>query len=192
MLFGLRGIVTLDSTIPQVLADALRELTPQLRAIATARVPDGWLAAGAIRNRVWNRVLGDRGMPETDWDVAFAGDLDAREVEGRLSEQLSGPWEASNQHSYGYPSAAQGIASWPETATAIGARLRGDDIELLAPWGLEDLVRGRLRRSPGFTDEQAFLDRERRKSWLTRWPGLVRAEWRDGIPDFTTMTVRVP
>lgn len=134
------------SPAPSLLVTVLRDLRPHLEALARAELPDAWLAAGAIRNRVWSHLLGESGPPERDWDVAFAGDVGSDQAEVRLAAQLAGPWEAVDQRDFGHRTAAEGIASWPETATAIGARLTARGVEIVAPWGLDDLLAGRIRR----------------------------------------------
>lgn len=182
----------MESPVPPVLFDVLLELTPQLKAVASSKIPDAWLGAGVIRNRVWDRLFGSSGKLDADWDVAFAGPLDESQAERCLSEELAGPWEAIDQRRYGHPTAAHGIASWPETATAIGARLNGDCIEVMAPWGLEDLLAGLVRRSPSFADEAAFLDRVRKKEWFTRWPASRPAEQAGGVPRLTPLRVSFP
>jgi hypothetical protein len=54
---------------------------------------------------------------------------------------------------FGFPvppvsSAAEGVATWPETATAVAVHLYPDDeLEVTAPWGLRDLLTGVCRRT---------------------------------------------
>ncbi|MNP70653.1 hypothetical protein D3C76_1669140 [compost metagenome] len=65
---------------------------------------------------------------------------------------------------------------WPETATAIGARLKdgadGVNIDIVAPFGLDDLLGLQVRQSPFFRDRNVFMDRIRDKEWLRIWPRL--------------------
>lgn len=178
---------------PAVLA-ALRALSPRLDALRRADLPDAWLAAGMLRNRIWNRLLGPGGPPDRDWDVAFCGPMTDAQATARLVALLPGPWEAVNQAAYGHDSAAQGLASWPETATAIGARRTRDGLELLAPWGLDDVVQGVIRRAPLFHDVDAYRARQDAKRWTTRWPDLVHGAHRPhaGPPTLTPMQLRWP
>ena len=65
------------------------------------------------------------------------------------------------------------IAHWPETATAVAARLDPGGVEILAPHGLADLLALVARPTPAHrADPAAMLARIAAKSWLTRWPRL--------------------
>lgn len=60
---------------------------------------------------------------------------------------------------------------WPETATAIAIRLNAiDEIEVIAPHGLEDLFNMHIRISPYFNDQKYFIKRIKDKKWLSIWP----------------------
>lgn len=171
----------------------VRELRPQLVALHAANLPDAWLGAGIVRNRVWDLLFAVQGPPiQSDWDVAFAGPVGAQTAEARLSAFLPGPWEAVDQRNYGHGSAVRGIKSWPETATAVGVRLRETaDVEVAAPWGLDDLLSGRVCRTPGF-DESVFEGRLRSKGWLNRWPQLTVQSERQGVAELTPRVVAAP
>lgn len=70
-------------------------------------------------------------------------------------------------------SLADAIATWPETATAIAARLdESGELCLMAPLGLDDLMALRLRHHPAVTTRAQFLARVGGKGWLARWPRL--------------------
>lgn len=173
------------------LLTALTALSPRLDALRRAALPDAWLAAGMIRNRVWDQVLGPGGPPDRDWDVAFCGAVDDDVATARLNALLPGPWEAVDQAAYGHASTAHGLASWPETATAIGARWTSDGLQVLAPWGLEDLLQGVIRRAPLFHDIAGFKVRQAAKRWPTRWPGLRHGDWRPDTPGPALAPVRL-
>jgi hypothetical protein len=82
-------------------------------------------------------------------------------------------WDAKNQAAvhtwyerrFGFPvqpvsSDADGVATWPETATAVAVHLhRDDELELTAPWGLRDLLTGVCRRNP----ERVSVEEYRRR-----------------------------
>jgi uncharacterized protein len=108
-----------------------------------------------LRDLVWDRPHGrSRPALPRDVDLAFFDPtrLDrARdaEVEQALTARLPGiPWDAKNQAAvhtwYGrvfggrvapLRSAADGVATWPETATAVAVRLLPDDrLEVVAPY----------------------------------------------------------
>lgn len=77
---------------------------------------------------------------------------------------------------FGYPvapvsSAAEGVATWPETATAVAVRLHGDgELELTAPYGLRDLLTGVCRRNPQRVSVEQYHRRLDAKRVSTRWP----------------------
>ena len=70
-------------------------------------------------------------------------------------------------------SAADGVATWPETATAVAVRLCADDnIEAVAPYGLEDLFGLICRRNPRRVTVAEYHRRIQAKATAARWPGL--------------------
>jgi hypothetical protein len=158
-----------------------------LAALAEAGPPGAWLGAGALRNRVWHALHRRPGeADDTDLDVAWHGPGDPAADAAwtaRLRARLDVAWEVVDQARYGAPSAEAGLARWPETATAIGARLRPgrapdpadpDAVELCAPHGLGDLVGMVVRPVPGF-DPAAWRARLAAKQWRRRFP-WVRVE----------------
>jgi len=163
-----------------------------LRVLETIRslgLPDWYLAAGAIRNTVWDALHDSISLqPHSDLDVIYFGPADIRnEAEDILRATLPGYiWEVTNQatvHRWqckatgcdipAYASIAAAMASWPETATAVGVRLtHRDALEFVAPHGLADLFELILRPSPVASDPRAYKSRLREKAWLVRWPRL--------------------
>jgi hypothetical protein len=155
-----------------------------LEAMASLELPDAWLAAGFVRNAWWDRLFGvDSGA--ADLDVVYFDPEDStprrdRDLEARLAASLPGQdWSVKNQarmharngHSP-YTSSADALRYWPETATCVGVRLGPDgEPELLAPYGIEDLLGGVVRPSPR-ADPAVFRERLEKKAWATRWPGL--------------------
>ena len=109
-------------------------------------------------------------------------------VEAALAALHPGvPWSARNQarmHRRNgdslYRDMADAVRCWPETATAIAARLRAGQVELLTPHGTEDLLGLVLRPSPVTARDARRMDAYRRrvrsKSWAERWPRLTVLE----------------
>jgi uncharacterized protein len=164
-----------------------------MRALRTARTvapPDWVIGAGAIRDRVWDHLHGFvRPTPVRDLDLAFFDPvfLDSereRNVQTALCEQAPDiAWDVTNQaavHLW-YPqvfgievdpltSTADAVATWPETATAIGVRLlRDNTIRVVAPCGLEDLFGLVCRRNPRRVTSEQFRRRLENKRIATRW-----------------------
>ena len=166
--------------------DALRSA----RALGLA----SWcIGAGALRNGVWERLHGRRLRADQLADIDLAHHSPRRtapEDDARLARQLRQasplPWEVVNQaFVHRWPGARPGqpphadlaaaLASWPETATAVGVWLdAAERLHIVAPHGVEDLMAGVLRKSPG-VDAQLFERRLQEKAFLTRWPGLRQA-----------------
>jgi hypothetical protein len=165
---------------------------PALRAALAAVARHGptgaWIGAGLIRNAVWDALGGHdvAAMPRTDIDVVFhdaalatpAADRAAQARLGRAAPAL--PWSVTNQarmHARNghapYRDLADAIAHWPETATAIAARLAPRGVEILAPHGTDDLLALVLRPTPAHrADPAAMRARIAAKRWLIRWPRL--------------------
>lgn len=164
-----------------------------LGMVAELDLPDGWIAAGFVRNAIWDCLHGRPPQPlSDDVDVIwFDPDWPDEAVDRHFEEQLrlrdgSVRWSVKNQarmHARNgdepYRSASDAMLYWPETATAIAARRIGtDDCEISCPHGLEELFSLTVRPAGRFRDEKRriFEGRIRAKGWLTRWPKLVRAE----------------
>jgi uncharacterized protein len=121
------------------------------------------------------------------------------EVEAALAARLPGvPWDAKNQaavHTWyarvfggqagqvaPLRSAADGVATWPETATAVAVRLDAHDrLEVVAPCGLEDLFNLVCRRNPRRVGVDRYHQRLRDKRIAERWPRvrIVREDVED-------------
>lgn len=172
--------------IPRFLAEwpALRLA---LGVVARHGPPGGWIGAGALRNAVWDAlhgrepdlagadldvVLHDARSPDAAQDRAWAALLTA------ASPGLA--WSVTNQsrmharHGHApYPAIQAAVAHWPETATAIAARMDGGRLVILAPHGLADLRAMRLRPTPAYREHPGIVeDRIARKGWAARWPKL--------------------
>lgn len=165
------------SDLPRVRAilAAGPRLAALLDAVADVGPPGAWVAAGAVRNRVWHHLHGRAGEPDdTDVDVVWhgAGDADAdARYTAALRARLDAPWEVVDQARMGAASAEAGVASFPETATAVAARRDGGELQVLAPHGLADLVALIVRPSPG-ADPAAFRARLAAKRWRQRFPSV--------------------
>jgi uncharacterized protein len=175
-----------------------------LRVLGAARAaapPGWWVGGGVLRDLVWDRLHGHFDPARVkDVDLAFYDPADlshAREValEHALAAHLpSVAWDAKNQAAvrqepgcgahlvpgrFGarvapLDSAAAGVATWPETATAVAVRLHADDgLEVLAPCGLADLLDGVCRRNPCRVTVEEYRRRLVRKRVPERWPKVV-------------------
>ena len=132
----------------------------QLLAARALALPDWCIAAGFVRNRVWDHLHGIAPpRPPADIDVLYhdPSDLSKESENGherRLDALLPGlPWQVRNQarmHVWkGLPphaSTADAMIHWLETVTAVGVRLEADDrLTVIAPLGTDDLLGLRCR-----------------------------------------------
>jgi hypothetical protein len=181
----------------QALADLVQQqprFMAQLRAVRGLGLQHWCIGAGAVRNLVWDHLHG-HAQPSAlaDVDVAFfdptppSPDHDAR-LQSRLQALLPGcPWEVTNQalvHTwfeafFGHavpplPSLEAAVASWPEYATAVGVWLdAADQVQVIAPLGLDDLWGQRVRRNPARVSLATYRERVRSKRYTERWPQVV-------------------
>ena len=158
-----------------------------LQTVRDALPVEAWLAAGFIRNLVWDQQHGYlRPTPLQDIDVIY---LDAAQpspaadhhYEALLTAQLAACWQVRNQARMAarqqhapYPDCASAIRHWPETATCYAVRLDADNqLQWLAPLGWRPLFAGEVVRNPLFAGgDTVWQQRLQQKQWRQRWPQL--------------------
>jgi hypothetical protein len=156
---------------------------------------DAWcIGAGAVRNLVWDHLHGHTHRSAlADVDVAYfeANNLNPereRQLQALLEADVPGlPWEVTNQAAvhlwfeghFGHPvaplrSLEEAVASWPEYATAVGVTVDGRGrLQVIAPWGLDDLFELRVRRNPTRVSLQTYRQRTAQKRYAARWPKVT-------------------
>ncbi len=157
----------------------------QLRAVRTLGLPDWCIAAGFVRNRVWDHLHGiSPPRPPADIDVLYydTTDLSKETEEGfeaLLTALIDAPWQVRNQarmHVWkGLPqhkSTADSMIYWLETVTAVGVRLEADEtLTVVAPLGTDDLLGLRCRPTAfGRTKRDEYDARVTSKHWAELWP----------------------
>lgn len=158
-----------------------------LAALADLNLPDAWLAAGFVRNLVWDRLHGHaEPTPLADLDVIYFDAADCRperdrEIEALLAAQAPGwPWSVKNQARMHlrngdrpYRHCRDAMAHWPEVETALAARLTpAGAIEVISPFAQSGLFALHLTPNPWRPRPEAFRQRVATKGWLGRWPRL--------------------
>ncbi|MDN3552018.1 nucleotidyltransferase family protein [Halomonas almeriensis] len=157
-----------------------------LEAARDLALPDWCLAAGFVRNLVWDRLHDfSAPTPLNDLDLiyfepAVTNAARDRELQARLGESLALPWSVKNQarmhernHDASYRSTADAMRHWVEVETAIGARLDAKGrVVLVAPLGLEPLFAGTITLNPERPRPRAFRHRLEAKGWQQTWPRL--------------------
>jgi len=177
--------------------------SPSLTAIlgrwAEIGLPDCWLTGSGIAQTVWNAAFGlpaDHG--KADIDLVYFDDADlsaAAEAahEALLRAAFAGiglKLDLKNQarvhlwyaDRFGfaippYRSAAQAIATFPTTAGAIGIRPGGHGLEIVAPFGLTDLLKPIVRPNKTLITRDVYETKLRR--WKSVWPLLETVDWDD-------------
>jgi hypothetical protein len=181
------------------LLEAHADLHALLLHVESLGLPDSWIGAGFIRNAVWD-VLHGREIDISrlnDVDVLYfdAGDV-RRECETELEQRLLAlshdtRWSVKNQarmHRHNGDAAYRGtcdaVAHWAETATAIAARTNRGKLEIMAPFGADDLLNLIVRPAPVFKHKMdVYRERIASKNWLSRWPRLtLLMSWEEAYP----------
>ncbi|MCH7337857.1 nucleotidyltransferase family protein [Acinetobacter sp. NIPH 2699] len=168
---------------------ALYELLKQLSQLH----PQAYVSAGAIRNTVWAFLHGSSfDLKYSDVDVIYYDVLESNNhVQQQLKQKLEKlfpkqQWDVLNQaavHTWyrtengekiqPLQSIEHALSLWPETATAIAIRLNPlGELELIAPFGLQDLFELRLCWNPALVSYVTFKNRVDSKQWLQQWPKL--------------------
>lgn len=159
-----------------------------LRLVRDLRLPDCWIGAGFVRNKVWDHLHGYTARTPLDdidvvyYDIDYPEESFETEMEEKLRENRSEiNWSVTNQarmHAvHGdrpYRDTSEAMAKWPETCTAVAVRMQEDGtLELLAPWGIDDLVNMVIRPTPAFEHKiDEFKARQEKKQWKKKWPNV--------------------
>lgn len=164
-----------------------RRLDTDLKMVRDMQLPHWCIAAGYVRNYVWDYLHSYSKRTElNDVDILYFDPSDLSEetekkYEYQLNSQFSGyQWSIKNQARMHlrncdppYSNVSDAMKRWPETATSVAVTLDNHEhMKIIAPHGLEDLFELMVRKSPYFTDHEYFLSRVASKKWLQTWPKL--------------------
>lgn len=155
--------------------------------LAEMRIPDSWLAAGVVRNTIWDALHQKPDWtPLTDIDVIYHDPTDIkRDREIYIHDELSRRFPRENfsvknqarmhvKHGHPpYPNSHAAVSCWTETCTAIGIARQEGCWQVLAPYGCADLLDLVVR--PTFNSDHyrgLVAGRARSKRWLENWPKL--------------------
>lgn len=156
--------------------------------IAAAQKLPGWcLAAGFVRNLVWDKLHGfSLSTPLNDIDLIYFDQQDVSEsrdweIEGELRAASKLPWSVKNQarmHERNmdcpYTSTEDAMSFWVEVETAAGASLADDgEVIVVAPFGVKPLFDYTITLNPKRPKRADFEARLCAKRWLQTWPRLV-------------------
>ncbi len=159
-----------------------------------------YIGAGCAAQTVWN-FLTHRPLMNgiKDIDIVYYDDTDtSEEAESVVIEKIQtllGDLEieidVKNQarvhewysSKFGYEilpylSVESAIDSWPTTATSLGLRINTQNqLEVYAPFGLEDLFAMRVRPNKIQITESIYLAKVHK--WSKKWPELEVIPWED-------------
>lgn len=172
-------------------------LGPILERWNEIRLPDCWLAAGAVAQTIWNRKLDkphEHGI--RDIDLVYFDNIDltkdseeahAGRLRGLFSElpvNLDVKNEARVHLWYAerfgtalppYRSTKDAITTFPTTATAFGLRPREGWFEIYAPYGLSDVLELRIVANTKQITREVYEAKTAR--WRELWPELEIIDW---------------
>ncbi|MGP9566184.1 nucleotidyltransferase family protein [Halomonas sp. AOP5-B2-8] len=170
-----------------ILEDSMRM---QALFIASSLGLSDWcLAAGFVRNTVWDRVHGySCATALSDIDlIYFDPDNTSEETDRGLEQQLKTisdfPWSVKNQarmhirnSDSPYASTEDAMSYWVEVETAVGATLDDSgEVVIVAPFGVEPLFNYSITLNPKRPKPVDFRKRMAEKRWLEIWPELAVA-----------------
>ncbi|MCL1093319.1 nucleotidyltransferase family protein [Shewanella kaireitica] len=151
-------------------------------------LPQWMLAAGFVRNLVWDKLhaLNSRQLNDIDLIYFDADNLDP-EIDKHYQSQLNAkapeyPWSVKNQarmhlknQDRAYHSCIDAMSYWPEKETAVAAsisRAAQPQIELYSPFGCERLFELTVSHNP-IKSKLLFEQRLKSKKWLTHYSQLI-------------------
>jgi hypothetical protein len=163
-----------------------------LRAVERLKLPDWYIAAGFLRNAIWD-FLHEKTIrtPLNDVDVVYYDPADLERtteeaLETALQPRLPGVnWQVRNQARMHVPDghppyrdSEHAMAHWPEIPTCVGVRIEPDgSLKVAAPYGIEENWSLRVAPNPAVRYAAVlYNDRIRNKQWLVHWPKL-KVEW---------------
>ena len=159
-----------------------------LRAAEDLNLPDWWIGAGFLRNKVWDAIAGKQSQQSRDIDLVYFHAADtSRESDDAYDIKMKqdypfAEWEIRNQARMHYvdgfqpfTSTADGLSHWVETATCVAVKLTGGELRFLFCYGTDDLFGLIARPTPFFATGELlkrFYMRVAEKRWQERWPEL--------------------
>lgn len=161
-----------------------------LRVVRSLNLNDCWIGAGFVRNKIWDVKHNMERTTLNDIDVIHFDANKANqdydlEIENELKRNHPNlNWSAKNQarmhirnHQQPYQNCLESISFWPETATAVAIRINHQNqLEYIAPHGLEDLFDLIVSPTPGF-NLTIYKGRIEQKQWKKQWKELdIRLE----------------
>lgn len=159
-----------------------------LTATESLGLPDWWIGAGFVRNKVWNVLHQTDELTTKDIDVIYFDKADiSKETEKGYENVLdkllpSKNWTVKNmarmhlvngdQDQREYFDSIDGFSHWPETVTCVAVKKVGEKLILEAPYGIDDIVNLQVRPNIKYPSPTTYTRRIREKDWKDIWPKL--------------------
>ena len=158
-----------------------------LDCVFQLNLPDCYLAAGFVRNLVWDHLHNKTNYtPLNDMDVIYfdnneVDDLAYLNYEAQLKRQMPEVnWQVRNQAKMNkrngdraYLSSLDAMRFWPEKETAVAIRQTNKGAyECVSAFGFESLFNLHITHNPQ-RELSVFEDRVEAKNWLELWPKLM-------------------
>ncbi len=155
-----------------------------LSIVRSLMLPDCYVAAGFVRNCIWD-VLHDKQTPLNDIDIVFFDRADpsgsrAKKVSKELNRMYPEmPWQVKNQAimhlkngDEAYHNTEHAMSYWPEKETAVGIAMNEDDsLSVASVFGLSSLFNGEITHNSN-REISVFFNRVKNKQWQEQWPQL--------------------
>lgn len=154
-----------------------------LETVKSLQLPDWWIGAGFVRNKVWDHLHGLKKRTEfNDLDVIYF-DTSEKFKEKKIEEQLqflqpSYAWEVTNQATVHldnqqapYKNSTDALSRWTESATCVAVTMNSaGELTLTAPHGVSDLLELVVRLTPHpEVKSEVFEKRIHHKGWFEKW-----------------------
>lgn len=166
------------------------ELMTILTIVEELHLPQACLCAGTIRSTIWNHLSTKKNHLSNDLDIIFFAPDVSYESTLLIQDQLQKmypfyQWELRNQcdmhrhnpNTLPYRSVEDAISKFPETCTAIGIRMKNETLELIAPYGISDLIHFKVVPTPYYQADPKrmaiYKQRVYQKAWQEIWPNVT-------------------
>ncbi len=147
-------------------------------------LPDCYVAAGFIRNLVWDHIF-STSTPLNDIDIVFFDPLDklntrTKEITAQLNKQFPDfEWQVKNRafmhhrnQDRPYKNTSDAMSFWPEKETAIGVSIDTNSaLTFINAFPKNNIFDGKITYNPK-RNERVFRQRIVQKQWLKIWPHL--------------------
>lgn len=167
-----------------LLQDELR--MKALQSLAQLKIASAYIAAGFVRNAIWDSLHQRESTPLNDIDVIYfdpdnIDKLQDEKIQQRLQHAMPDMnWEVKNQarmhiknNHAPYLDCCDAMSYWPEKETAIAVRLHSvGKLQFISPFDIADLFAGCITHNPK-RSKHLFNQRVEQKKWLSIWPNLT-------------------